>query len=55
VKEIPEEVSEYMAKIGAKGGKAKGTKKKRPKAHYKRLGELHKARAAARKAKKGQS
>ena len=55
MKDIHEEVSEYMAKLGAKGGKAKGPKKKRSKAHYKRLGELHKARAAARKAKKGQS
>ncbi len=48
--DIPEEVSEYMKKIGAKGGKAAaGSKKKRSKAHYQRLGEIHRKRAAKRK------
>ena len=31
----PKAVSDYMARIGAKGGKAKGSRKKRPSAHYK--------------------
>jgi hypothetical protein len=48
--DIPKSVSAYMATIGAKGGKAaKGAKKKRCRAHYKRLGVLHKERAAKRK------
>jgi len=37
---VPEEISEYMAKIGAKGGKAKGKNKKRSAEHYQRLGEI---------------
>lgn len=41
----PKSVSDYMAKIGSKGGKAKGAVKRRPKAHYK-------AAAAKRWAKK---
>lgn len=31
----PKAVSDYMAAIGSKGGKAKGARKKRPVAHYK--------------------
>jgi hypothetical protein len=51
--DIPKEVSAYLASIGAKGGKAaKGIKKKRTNAHYRRLGELHSARAAKRKKEK---
>jgi hypothetical protein len=41
----PKAVSDYMAQIGSKGGKAKGAAKKRSKAHYK-------AAAAKRWAKK---
>lgn len=51
--DIPKSVSEYMAAIGKKGGSAsKGAKKKRTKAHYRRLGLLHQERAAKRKEKK---
>jgi len=51
MKIVPEEVSEYMAKIGAKGGKkGRGAKKKRPKEHYKKLGEIHRKRKAAERA-----
>jgi len=53
MKPVPDEISEYMAKIGAKGGKAKGAKKKRPKDHYKKvLGDIHRKRAAANRARK---
>lgn len=52
MKQIPEEVSEYMAKIGSKGGKTKGAKKKRSTAHYKKLGEIHRKRKADEKARK---
>ena len=45
-KRLPTAVSAYMAAIGAKGGKAKGARKKRPSAHYK-------AAAAKRWAAKG--
>lgn len=31
----PKAVSAYMASIGSKGGKTKGSAKRRPKAHYK--------------------
>jgi hypothetical protein len=49
MKEIPDEVSSYMAKIGAKGGrKGKGVKKKRTGSHYKKLGEIHRKRKALR-------
>lgn len=41
----PKPVSAYMSEIGRKGGKAKGSAKKRPTAHYK-------AAAAKRWAKK---
>lgn len=41
----PKAVSDYMASIGKKGGKATGSKKKRSAAHYK-------AAAAKRWAKK---
>lgn len=34
-KRTPKVVSDYMAEIGAKGGKAKGKRKARPSAHYK--------------------
>jgi hypothetical protein len=49
--DIPESVSKYMAKIGAKGGrKGKGTKKKRSSLHYKKvLGDIHRKRAAKKK------
>jgi general stress protein YciG len=30
----PKAVSDYMAKIGKKGGEAKGDRKKRPSEHY---------------------
>lgn len=39
--DVPEEVSAYMAKIGAKGGaKSKGVKKKRSPKHYRRMVEI---------------
>lgn len=49
--DVPEEVSAYMKKIGAKGGKkGKGVKKKRDKTHYKKvLGDIHRKRWAAKK------
>ena len=50
--EVPKSVSEYMAEIGSKGGKAKGPKKARDPAHYQRLGELHKKRARKKKKEK---
>jgi hypothetical protein len=38
---IPKEVSEYMRKIGSKGGKnGKGSSKTRNPAHYKKMAEL---------------
>jgi hypothetical protein len=38
---IPKEVSEYMRKIGSKGGKnGKGSSKTRNAAHYKKMVEL---------------
>lgn len=46
----PKAVSEYMAKIGAEGGKkggaAKGKRKARPPEHYKRMVEARKAKKA---------
>jgi len=33
-------VKDYLAKIGSKGGKAKGAAKRRPAAHYKRLADM---------------
>ena len=44
-------VSEYMRKIGAKGGAAgSGTKKRRPKDHYRKtLAEIHRKRKGKRK------
>lgn len=37
--EIPKSVSQYMARIGAKGGaKGKGKRKKQDPEHYKRMG-----------------
>jgi hypothetical protein len=51
MKPVPDEISEYMAKIGAKGGKkGRGAKKKRPASHYKKLGDIHRKRKAAEKA-----
>ena len=45
--DIPESVSRYMAKIGAKGGKkGKGVKKKRAKDHYQTLAGIHRKRKA---------
>lgn len=42
---IPSVVSEYMAKIGAKGGaRGKGVRKTRKKIHYKRIGKVKKPR-----------
>lgn len=38
-KRTPKVVSDYMAEIGAKGGKAKGKRKARPSAHYKAAAE----------------
>ncbi len=34
-KRTPKVVSDHMAEIGSKGGKAKGKRKARPSAHYK--------------------
>lgn len=53
-KPIDPAISEYMASIGSKGGrKGKGAKKKRPKDHYKKvLGDIHRKRAAANKARR---
>lgn len=49
-RDVPKAVSDYMAAIGSKGGKAaKGAKKKRPKEHYKKLGEIHRERSKARR------
>jgi hypothetical protein len=49
----PKELREYLAKIGAKGGKADGERKARDPEHYARLAKLNRERfAAARKAKK---
>jgi len=33
----PRPVSEYMASIGAKGGRARGKRKARPAAHYAKM------------------
>ena len=39
--DVPSAVSEYMAKIGAKGGaKSKGVPKKRSPKHYRRMVEI---------------
>ena len=45
----PKAVADYMAAIGSKGGKAKGSVKKRPADHYKRLADMKRAAAKARK------
>lgn len=43
----------YAHEIGSAGGaKATGSKKRRPPEHYKRLAEIHKAKAAERKAQR---
>jgi hypothetical protein len=43
MKRPPEEVSAYMAKIGAKGGKSgKGKSKKRSPSHYRKLVKIRK-------------
>jgi hypothetical protein len=40
---IPSEVSEYMRRIGAKGGRnGKGTSKSRAPAHYKKMAKRRK-------------
>jgi general stress protein YciG len=39
---------EYLAQIGAKGGKATGEAKARDPAHYKRLADMKRAAARAR-------
>lgn len=36
----PKAVTDYMAKIGSKGGKAKGKSKARSKEHYERLAAM---------------
>lgn len=53
MKPVPDEVSDYMATIGSKGGKSgAGEKKKRSAAHYKRMVEIRRKNKAAREAKK---
>jgi len=48
---IPSAVSEYMRKIGAKGGKsAKGKKKTRPASHYRKMAEIRRRNRVARNA-----
>ena len=47
--DVPQAVSDYMAKIGAKGGAAtRGEKKNRGKAHYEKM-QRARARKKARK------
>ena len=41
-------VKDYLAKIGSKGGKAKGASKRRPKAHYERLAAMKRKNAIER-------
>lgn len=43
----PKAVSDYMARLGKKGGEAKGARKKRSAAHYKRMVEARKAKKSA--------
>lgn len=40
----PKAISDYMAALGKKGGEAKGARKKRSAAHYKRMVEARKAK-----------
>jgi hypothetical protein len=42
-------VKDYLAKIGSKGGKAKGASKRRPNAHYERLAAMKRKKAKAKK------
>jgi general stress protein YciG len=50
----PDPVSEYMAAIGSKGGKATGSRKARSPEHYAKMvaQRISKQAAAARKAKR---
>ena len=48
-------ISDYLAGIGSKGGKAKGARKARSPEHYKKLGELHRQRAKLAKQKPRES
>jgi hypothetical protein len=41
---IPKAVTDYMATLGSKGGKAKGTRKARDPEHYKRLADMKRAK-----------
>lgn len=48
--EVPKSVSQYMKRIGAKGGAAgRGAKKKRSGAHYKKMVEARKKNKVAKK------
>jgi hypothetical protein len=40
----PKAVTDYMAKLGSKGGKAKGKAKARDPEHYKRLADMKRAK-----------
>jgi hypothetical protein len=41
----PKAVTDYMAKLGSKGGKAKGKAKSRDPEHYKKLADMKRAKA----------
>jgi len=44
VSRSPKAVSDYMARIGSKGGQATGKSKRRPAAHYERLAAMKRKR-----------
>jgi hypothetical protein len=46
---VPAAASAYLAAIGRKGGKTTGPAKARDPAHYRRLADLRRAKAKARK------
>jgi hypothetical protein len=41
----PKAVTAYMAKLGKKGGKARGPAKARDREHYRRLADMRRAKA----------
>jgi hypothetical protein len=45
----PKAISDYMAKLGSKGGKTKGNAKARDPEHYKRLADMKRTKAKKEK------